>query len=102
LRRPIAHRIHAAPHTGPLAERLITKLQIVQLNEKDLSDIIALVIDHEVGAHDADTVNAAYVAKRCSDDWGLWRTCKLNIERAHAGLDRFALSPEERRLLSER
>jgi hypothetical protein len=101
-RVPIADRFHADPDTVPLAELLLTKLQIVQLNEKDLSDIIALVIDHEVGAHDVDTVNAEYVAKLCSDDWGLWRTCKLNIERAQAGLDRFALSPEERRLLGER
>jgi hypothetical protein len=99
---PIADRLHADPHTVPLAELLLTKLQIVELNEKDLSDIVALLIDHEIGAHDADTVNAVYVARLCSDDWGLWRTCKMNIERTHAGLERFGLAPEERRLLGER
>jgi hypothetical protein len=101
-RVPIANRFHADSRTIPLAELLLTKLQIIELNEKDLRDIFALLIDHEVGTHDADTVNAAYIAKLCSDDWGLWRTSKLNIERAHAGLDQFALSPEERGLLGER
>jgi hypothetical protein len=101
-RLPIADRLGVDSQTVPLAELLLTKLQIVELNEKDLRDIIALLVDHEVGAHDADTVNAAYVAKLCSDDWGLWRTCKLNIERARESLVHFELSDEERATLVRR
>ncbi len=101
-RVPIADRLQVDAETIPLAELLLTKLQIVELNEKDLRDIIALLIDHEIGEHDADTVNGAYVAKLCSDDWGLWRTCKLNIDRARTGLDRFELSGEERSVLAQR
>jgi hypothetical protein len=101
-RLPIADRLVVDSETVPLAELLLTKLQIVQLNDKDLRDIIALLIDHEVGAHDADTVNAAYVGKLCAEDWGLWRTCKLNIERTRAGLDRFGLADDELSLLSGR
>jgi hypothetical protein len=101
-RVPIADRFHVDSETVPLAELLLTKLQIVALNEKDMRDIIALLIDHEVGAHDADTVNATYVGKLCADDWGLWRTCKLNIDRARTGLDHFELSGEERIMLAQR
>jgi hypothetical protein len=34
--------------TLPLADLLLTKLQIVQLNEKDVLDILALLADHEL------------------------------------------------------
>jgi len=47
-------------------------------------------------------VNATYVGKLCADDWGLWRTCKLNIDRARTGLDHFELSGEERIMLAQR
>ncbi len=99
---PIVDRFEVDSETVPLAELLLTKLQIVELNEKDLRDILALLVEHEVGDHDADTVNAAYVAKLCADDWGLWRTCKMNIERAHDGLDHFGLSEDDRRVLTDR
>lgn len=99
---PIAHRFEVDPVTVPLAELLLTKLQIIQLNEKDLRDILALVIDHEIADHDADAVNADYVAKLCADDWGLWRTCKQSIELAGARLDRFELAEAERAILDNR
>lgn len=101
-RVPIADRLHVDDATVPLAELLLTKLQIIELNDKDLSDIVSLLVDHDVDSHDDDTVNGEYVAHLCADDWGLWRTCKLNIERAHTGLGRFDLTREERALLGRR
>src|SRR3954451_16641319 len=35
--------------TLPLAELLLTKLQVVSINAKDLRDIAALLLDHELG-----------------------------------------------------
>jgi len=99
---PIVDRFEVDSETVPLAELLLTKLQIVELNEKDLRDILALLVEHEVGDHDAETVNAAYVGKLCAEDWGLWRTCKMNIERARTGLEHFDLSGEDRRVLAQR
>lgn len=101
-RLPIADRLHVDPVTIPLAELLLTKLQIIQLNEKDLRDILALVIDHEVADHDADAVNGDYIAKLCADDWGLWRTCRQSIDLAAASLDRFELADAEREILDKR
>jgi len=99
---PIADRLDVDPATVPLAELLVTKLQIIQLNDKDLRDIFALLLDHEVADHDADTVNGAYIAKLCANDWGLWRTCKLNVERARLAIEDTDLSEADRRLLTER
>jgi hypothetical protein len=101
-RIPMAARLDVDAHTVPLAELLLTKLQIIELNEKDLCDIVALLIDHEVAEHDADTVNGAYVAALCADDWGLWRTCTLNIGRTRTGLRAFDLSGEEQTVLARR
>jgi hypothetical protein len=101
-RIPIAARLDVDAHTVPLAELLLTKLQIIELNEKDLRDIVSLLVDHEVAEHDADTVNGAYVAQLCADDWGLWRTCKLNIDRTRAGMGAFELTAGDRTVLDRR
>jgi hypothetical protein len=99
---PVADRLDVDPTTIPLAELLLTKLQIIELNEKDLRDILALVIEHEIADHDSDAINAAYIAKLCADDWGLWRTSKQTIERARASIDRFQLSDAQRTVLDTR
>src|SRR5437764_9252274 len=59
---PISDRIALDTKTIPLAELLLTKLQVVELNEKDLTDIVALLHHHDVAEHDDDAVNAAFVA----------------------------------------
>ena len=58
---PLTSRLDRDSPTLPLAELLLTKLQVVQLNAKDANDIIALLLDHEVAEDDDDTVNAAYI-----------------------------------------
>jgi len=99
---PIAARLELDPVTVPLAELLLTKLQIVRLNDKDLKDTVALLLEHEISDGDVDTVNASYIANLCARDWGLWRTCTLSIERAGAMLERLDVSVEERTLVRER
>ncbi len=66
----IAGRLEVDNPTIPLAELLLTKLQIVQLNRKDIVDIAAILYDHEVGEGDRDMVNGTYIAQALSGDWG--------------------------------
>ena len=99
---PITSRLEADSLTVPLAELLLTKLQIIQLNDKDLRDIASLMIDHQIADHDDDAINAAYIARLCSDDWGLWRTCRQNIEFARTGVERFKLEVAELALVEQR
>ena len=95
-RIPLEDRLDLEPGTLPLAELLLTKLQIAQLNEKDVRDSIALFVGHPVGDADGDHVNAGRVAELCAADWGLWRTFTANLAacREHAG--GYALPEEER------
>jgi hypothetical protein len=99
---PITERIELEPVTVPLAELLLTKFQIVELNEKDQRDIFALLHEHEVGEGDAEMINAAYIARLCAVDWGLWRTTKLNVERSRQALAQYGFSSEDRGLLQRR
>jgi hypothetical protein len=99
---PIADRLHVDEETVPLAELLLTKLQIVKLNEKDLHDLWAIVLEHDVAAHDEDAVNSAHVAQLLAADWGLWRTTRQTIETARERLSASALSGPDRALVDER
>ena len=85
---PLEDRLQIDALTLPLAELLLGKLQIVKINEKDLVDMIALLLEHRLGDADEDLINAARIAQLCAEDWGLWRTTTLNLEK----LERFASS----------
>lgn len=99
---PISDRIAMEEKTIPLAELLLTKMQVVELNEKDLTDIVALLHHHDVSDHDDDAVNAAEVARLTADDWGLWRTTQMNIDRVRERAGTVGLSDEEHRQVMER
>ncbi len=99
---PITNRITLDPMTLPLAELLLTKLQIVNLNEKDMRDVIAILHHHEIDEHDGDTINAARVAQLCAEDWGLWRTCKMNVERVREGVEGYDIAQDERAIVEQR
>jgi hypothetical protein len=99
---PISDRIAIEEKTIPLAELLLTKMQVVELNEKDLTDIVALLHHHDVADHDDDAVNAEEVARLTADDWGLWRTTQMNIDRVRERAVTVGLSDEEHRQVMER
>jgi hypothetical protein len=99
---PIADRLQLEPETIPLAELLLTKLQIVHLNEKDLRDIWAILHGHDVAEHDQDSVNAAHIARVLAADWGLWRTSRQTVETARDQLRTAPLGEEDRALLEGR
>jgi hypothetical protein len=90
---PLEGRLDGHDHTVPLAELLLTKLQIVELNVKDVSDAVALLGSCDVTDDDAG-VNATRVAELTADDWGLWRTITRNLEEVAQHLDRYDVDRE--------
>ena len=95
---PLEKRLGVDEDTVPLAELLLTKLQIIELNEKDVRDTVALLLEHEV--IDDDTgVNSSHIAELCAEDWGLWRTITRNLETLRARLDAYEV---DRDLVSNR
>jgi hypothetical protein len=65
----------------PLAEMLLEKMQIVQINEKDIIDTIMLLLEHPLGDKDYEIINIKHIANLCSSDWGLWRTTTMNLNK---------------------
>jgi hypothetical protein len=75
---------------GPCAspsDLLLSKLQIYEVNRKDLVDLTALLLDHAVKENDDDAIDPRYIARVAADDWGLYRTLQLNIDKLRNTLD---------------
>jgi hypothetical protein len=92
---PLEQRLELEPQTIPLAELMLTKLQIVKLNRKDANDLYSLLLAHEVADHDQDAINGAWIGELCGRDWGLYRTLQLNLERLASELSVPELTPSE-------
>jgi hypothetical protein len=76
--------------TIPMTDLLLTKLQVVETNEKDMLDICAILADYELSEGSAG-VDADHIARLAGADWGLWRTLGMIAERTEA----FAVELEE-------
>jgi hypothetical protein len=99
---PITDRLDRDPLTIPLSELLLTKLQIVQLTERDQRDIYNLSFHHDLSDGTGPGIEADYIAGICAKDWGLWRTCKGTIERCVADLKESSLPADATRLIANR
>jgi len=74
-------RLEVDSTTIPLTELLLEKMQIVKINEKDIIDTIMLLLEHPLGDVDEETINIKLAAQLCADDWGLWRTTTMNLDK---------------------
>jgi len=100
---PLVGRLEVDAPTMPLAELLLEKMQIVEINEKDLIDTIMLLREHPIGDSDDETINAQIITGLTSKDWGWWRTFTGNLENVNETLDHYPqLTDEDRRVVRER
>jgi len=74
-------RLEVDAPTIPLTELLLEKMQIVQINEKDVIDTLMLLLEHPLGDMDTETINIKRAASLCANDWGLWRTTTMNLDK---------------------
>jgi hypothetical protein len=99
---PLGDRLEVETGTVPLAELLLTKLQIVEVNEKDIRDTVLLFHGHPIADHDEGAVNGAQIAALCADDWGLWRTITANLERCRGHVGDYELQAGDRERVEAR
>lgn len=75
-------RLDRHPVTLAPADLLLTKLQVVEVNRKDLTDALTLLLTHEVEAPDAgDHLSTDRLAAVTSGDWGWYTTVTDNLAR---------------------
>lgn len=88
-------RLDAVPDTLASADLLLTKLQIVEVNPKDLADAATLLYECEIGESDtAGTINTNRLVDVMSKDWGWYTTVSDNLV-AVADLTRQRLAAQE-------
>jgi hypothetical protein len=74
-------RIDRMPITLDVTDLLLTKLQIVQLNQKDAHDIVQLLSAFEIRDGDEPgTIGLARVGRIVGEDWGWWRTVTGSLD----------------------
>src|SRR5260370_12341030 len=81
---------------GPCAspsDLLLSKLQIYEVNRKDLVDLTALLLDHPIAEDDGDAIDPRYLARVPADDWGMYRTLHANVRNPRATLPQLDLDP---------
>ncbi len=89
--------------TIPLADLLATKLQVVEITDREYRDIIALMHDHELADTDAqETINGAYLARLASGDWGIYKTFTVTIGNILSALKDFELAENDRDIVRKR
>jgi hypothetical protein len=96
------NRLDFHPYCVSLADLMLQKLQIVQINDKDLKDAMLLLLAGQLGDTDLGALNARYIAKLFSDDWGFYFTATTNlknIKEAMAGVK--ALTDEQRGVIEK-
>ncbi len=101
---PLNDRLQLDPVTVPLADLLLSKAQIVHLNHKDALDIASILLYNETGHDDIDKINLDYIAKLCSQEWGLYKTTSINLQRVEevVGEKELNLTETERGVIRKR
>ena len=102
----LGDRLSLDDYTIPISDLLLTKLQVVEINEKDIRDLIVILKDHDVveqiASGDKEVVDAGYVSRLCADDWGLCKTISLTLGKVLVFLPKYELEPEAKQMLESR
>jgi hypothetical protein len=97
-------RLNLHPLTLSPADLLLTKLQIVQLNAKDIQDMLAILLDFEPQPAPADPgeqLDMRIITQICAQDWGWYTTVSDNLERMRQEAESY-LQPDEAALVGRR
>ena len=95
-------RLAMSSPTLPLAELLLSKLQIAKINRKDVLDALVLLAEHPLGKddgapdsrHGLGSINVPRILSFTSNDWGWWRTVTGNLTVLDQYLDA-ELTPDD-------
>jgi hypothetical protein len=90
-------RLEIHPYCVSLTDLLLQKLQIVEINDKDLKDAMLLLLAAPLGETDQGAINTRYVARLMADDWGFCYTATANLEKVRTAVDGVAALTDEQR-----
>jgi hypothetical protein len=93
----LEERLETGSTSLSLADLLLTKLQVVDLNRKDLLDIAALLLDHDLAELDVSRILDV-----THSDWGFEHTIHRTLSALQERLGELGLSADAAATVSER
>ena len=100
---PLRDRLELDYPTITPTDLLLEKMQIVELNPKDIKDTIVLLLEHPLASSEREAIDAAYIAKLLAQDWGFYYTVTRNLEAVrHHLTDYEAVSAEQASVIGRR
>ena len=78
-----ADRLSICDPTLPPAELVLSKLQVVKINRKDVLDALALLAEYPLAGDDVAgrAISLSRITRLTSSDWGWWRTVTGNLDK---------------------
>lgn len=96
-------RLESHPYCVSLADLMLQKLQIVQINDKDLKDAMLLLLAAPLTDTDTVGINVKYISKLFSDDWGFYHTATMNLKKVKETMNAVkALSDDQRSVIADK
>ncbi len=80
-------RLTLDAQTLPVADLLLSKLQIIEMTERDVLDTLAILRDQPMQLSDDVGISLQRLTEVCGGDWGWWRTSRATLEKLSARSD---------------
>jgi hypothetical protein len=96
-------RLETHQYCVSLADLMLQKLQIVQINDKDLKDAMLLLLAAPLSETDKDAINIKYIARLFADDWGFYYTATMNLHKVKEAMNGVkVLNAEQRKTIADK
>jgi hypothetical protein len=88
---PFKGRLELDSPTLTTTDLLLEKMQIVEINLKDLKDTMVLLIEHPIADPSAprESIDSRYIAQMMSQDWGFYHTFTSNLRKVAEFIPQF-------------
>ena len=67
--------------TISLVDLVLEKLQILEINFKDLFDVVVVLLEHDFGSNDPEKIDLDRIVGLWSKDWGFFHTGTTNLKK---------------------
>ena len=88
--------------TITLADLMLTKLQIIEFEEKDFRDVVCILKEHEVGTIEDESINANRIAEVLAIDWGFYYTATSNLGKIKDALNTSDMTRDDQEIVKDR
>ncbi len=92
---PLRNRLDLDYPTITPTDLLLEKMQIVEINPKDIKDSLVLLLEHAVLPNGSDAIDPGYIARLLSADWGFYYTFMTNLRRLEGEMEKLGFGAEE-------